>query len=68
MEDWIKSYNVRRPGILGVVEEDDLHPSGACRKDAEICSFGGDCRAERIRRGGVCLLSGMSVKSDGLRT
>jgi hypothetical protein len=67
MEDRIESYNGCWLGSLGVVEEDDFHPSGACRKHTEVCPFGGDCRAERIRRGGMYRRSGRTLKSDGLR-
>ncbi len=55
-----------RGTYLGVIEEDELHSSGTCRKHTKVCSFGCGCRAERIRRGDMCLLNGRIVKLDGL--
>jgi hypothetical protein len=66
MEDRIESDNVGWPGVVGAVEEDEFHSSGTCGKHTKVCSFGGGCRAERIRRGGVRLLNGRIVKLDGL--
>ena len=66
MEDRIESDYLGWPRIVGVIEENELHSSGACRKHTKVCSFGGGCRAERIRRGDMSLLYGGIVKLDGL--
>jgi hypothetical protein len=49
-----------------MVKEDDLHPSRIGGKDAEICSFAGYGRAQRVRMAGSCLLRGGIVELDGL--
>ena len=66
MKNRIESDNVGWPRVAGVVEEDELRSSGTCGKHTKVCSFGGGCRTERIRRGDMCLINGRIGKLDGL--
>jgi hypothetical protein len=62
MEDRIEKDNPGWPGGAGVVEEYELHASGTCGKYTKVCSFGGGCRAQRIRMGDMSRLSSRLVK------
>ena len=58
----IENDNVGWLRVVGVVEENKLHPSGTCGKHTKVCSLGAGCWTERIWKGGMCLLSGRIVE------